>query len=379
MKWNGKINATRVVPTESVKAEYTYIDSLKGIAICGIIMTHSEGGRLPSIFGNIGYIGKNGVQLFFLISALLTYMSMEHSFADGNITFRKILSWWKKKLVRLMPVYYLSLIIYAVVLGWGSDGYWLGSDGKIEALNILAHIFFLHGLFPRYANCVGSGEWYLGTLVVFYFLAPFIYRKINTFEKSVIAFLTMSLASTLMSHIACILFKEVEDAYLYDSYFGTLWIFAQLPVMLLGIVLYFIFKDGFLEEIKNKAAFSYTILLFSIAMICGQALGKNTILGLKEYTLFGVWFFMIVVSQKIHRCLLIDNAFFRIMGKYSYPIYLFHNLIISLYSSRINISVGFFPIDWSIKFIIVTLSSLIMAIPLTFVDRKLNRLFFRNP
>ena len=45
-----------------------WIDALKGIAICGVVMIHSGGSNMPSYLGAIGAVGKNGVQLFFLIS-----------------------------------------------------------------------------------------------------------------------------------------------------------------------------------------------------------------------------------------------------------------------------------------------------------------------
>lgn len=75
------------------KARISWIDSLKGIAICGIIMIHSGGADLPSLFGKIGNIGKNGVQLFFLISAYLSFISLERYFHNRPITFRQAISW----------------------------------------------------------------------------------------------------------------------------------------------------------------------------------------------------------------------------------------------------------------------------------------------
>lgn len=42
----------------------TWLDALKGIAICGVIMTHSGEADMSSFVGTIGRLGRNGVQMF---------------------------------------------------------------------------------------------------------------------------------------------------------------------------------------------------------------------------------------------------------------------------------------------------------------------------
>ena len=59
----------------------SWIDSLKGIAMCGIILIHSRVGDLPSVIvKSVGNAGKYGVQLFLLLSAYLIYDSLERYF-----------------------------------------------------------------------------------------------------------------------------------------------------------------------------------------------------------------------------------------------------------------------------------------------------------
>lgn len=54
------------------------IDSLKGLAICLVILTHIGMGNVLSneLERAIANNGARGVQLFFLISAILTYRSI---------------------------------------------------------------------------------------------------------------------------------------------------------------------------------------------------------------------------------------------------------------------------------------------------------------
>ena len=74
----GKIQKTGRNEEKMEKPKMTWIDSLKGIAICGIVMVHSDTLGLPWLLEKIGDAGKCGVQLFFLLSSYLTFVSLEH-------------------------------------------------------------------------------------------------------------------------------------------------------------------------------------------------------------------------------------------------------------------------------------------------------------
>ena len=52
-----------------------WIDGLKGVAILGVILIHCGGASLPFPLSNVGDAGKYGVQLFFLISGYLAFLS----------------------------------------------------------------------------------------------------------------------------------------------------------------------------------------------------------------------------------------------------------------------------------------------------------------
>lgn len=138
---------------------------MKGIAICSVIMAHTGANALPSILGMAGGNGNRGVQLFFVISGYLTFLSLQNN-------KESVVGWWVKKFIKLLPLYYIALIISTF---GGGQSAWLGSEGHISGLNFIAHLFLLHGFIPHYCNSIIGGEWYLGTLVIFYMLAPFLY------------------------------------------------------------------------------------------------------------------------------------------------------------------------------------------------------------
>ena len=182
----------------SVRAKKeNWVDAVKGIAMCSVLMIHSGANSLPGIAGKIGEAGAYGVQIFYVISACLVFASLEryHQGKPGiTIQGGGYLQWWIRRLLRLVPLYYTALILYRIFFREG-DPYWLGSRGSVSAVNMIAHILLLHGLAPHYINSVLGIEWYLGNLALFYFMAPFLYRKINSAEKSVCFFLLTILSA----------------------------------------------------------------------------------------------------------------------------------------------------------------------------------------
>lgn len=348
----------------------TWIDSLKGIALCGVIMIHSGGSNLPSIMGKIGDVGKNGVQLFFLLSAYLSFSSYAKLAEKDNTCHKDIIKWIVKKFIRLIPIYYLAIFVYMVFTG--GNTYWLGSEEHITVWNMLAHLFFLHEFFPHYVDSIIGVEWYIGTLAIFYVLMPLIYRWFDSLEKAIASWAVLSIVCWRLSSICYHYTSGLTDGYIYGAYFGSFWIVAQFPVMLMGVIFYYIIKSNILDRIKNKKPFAYITLGFSICMIGGMVLQNNSILGLSAFSLWAIWFLMLSISQYLEPCIILDNSIFRCIGRNSYPIYLFHFLFIYLYEKFVPVIANSFVINWGLKYISIIICSLILALPLNkFADKPI--------
>ena len=176
-----------------------WIDGMKGIAICGVVMVHSGGANLPFPIGKIAGLGQFGVQLFFMISAYLTFLSIEKHISN-EFNLKNAYKWVISKIVRLIPLWYLALLLYTVLIGGNS--WWLGSEGKISLGNFLTHILFLHGLFPHYTDSIMGVEWYLGVLVLFYIISPLLYKVIKNLRSAIIAWMIGSILGFLFVRVA---------------------------------------------------------------------------------------------------------------------------------------------------------------------------------
>lgn len=335
-----------------------WIDSLKGLAILGIIMIHSGGAKLPDPLGIVARFGGSGVQLFFVISAFLTFLSLE-KVGMCSKCFVTYFSWFLKKVIVLCPLYYLTLLLSILVTGGNS--YWYGSEGGITIWNVISHVTFTWGFVPHYCNSIIGGEWYLGTLIIFWIIAPFLFRIINSFERATVFFFCTTIVCKYINAFADNRIPDIADAYIYKVYFRDFWIFAQLPILALGICLFFILRIISCIEIKEKRLLSWGLLLFSTVMMWGQMNYRNVLYDISEGALIAFWFMLLIISQSIYKNCLVNNFIFSILGQHSYIIYLFHGIAIYLFDKYINISTGYSVLDWGIKYFVLIVIMILWA------------------
>lgn len=285
-------------------------------------------------------------------------------------TIKNNLKWSLKKHIRIIPLYYLALIVYIVK---GGAAYWYGSIGHITIWNILSHLFFVNGFIPHHANSILGVEWYLGVLVLFYYIIPFLYKMLDSLEKAVCWFMSSSVLCYVISKSCDFLGKPVADEYIYSNYFSVFWFPAQFPVLVLGIVLFYLFQSNVLKKIRYPKEFSYVLLFVSGCMMAGMVFEYNQILGIANSTLFGIIFLCVILRQHLNSCRLINNFIFRFFGKNSYPIYLFHFVVIDIFEKYVPKMFHGNILNWGIKYVGIVIVTTCVSIFLSrFPDRCLN-------
>jgi len=226
---------------------------------------------------------------------------------------------------------------------------------------------------PHYANSIIGVEWYIGTLVIMYLAIPFICKYIDSLEKACIGYVTVLFGCSFINMIAdhCIIHVSTgNDLYIYESYIDVFWIFAQLPTMFLGVVLFLLIKNNSFELIMYKKVLACVLTLTSLLMIVGQAYDRNCLYRVSFDCLIAIWLWLLIVAQILHKNMLINNIVFQKIGKYSYPIYLFHMLIIEVYDKAFICATGVLIIDWMIKYMVVFICSCLLSVYLVkYIDR----------
>ncbi len=243
-------------------------------------------------------------------------LQKEHDKGEGI----SLKTWYIKRFIRLIPLYYIANLFVLVKDGL-TPSYWSGTHGMTVG-TVVSNFLFIHGLYPWWSNAINI-NWYIGTLAIFILAAPLLYRLTDHIDKLFILLALSWLCNIICNHTIGAV-DLGEDTYVWTAYWMIFSIVAQLPVLAIGMILYYILeKTDILINIKRhlgnrKKSFCYAAtvvcLLWLLFMIHYGAV-------IVEYALV---FAILIFITFIDKIKVIENPLFEILGKYSFGIYLFH-------------------------------------------------------
>lgn len=307
---------------------YTTIAVCKGLAILMIILTHiHQPLQITELTHNIFRLCQLGVQIFFVLSSYTLCCSLDNK----NPTY---LTFIKKRWRRIVPGYWTMIVIY-FILGTISLSIYNENIFKTstEWNDILINIFLLNGLANEYAtnNTVVRGGWFIGTIIIFYYLTPLLFKIFNS--KSELwqrhrLWLFPCIITCLSAFLIFILglfnkdFTNVtNNRYAYFSFIN------QLPCFSIGFVLYAYKKEE--KQHNNLLIALVGIVLFAVSVWLFFPGIHNGFVIIP--TLFAISFsmFFILLSNMIEQygtnCI---TNFLKKWGNYSFAIYLTHGFIV---------------------------------------------------
>lgn len=288
-----------------------WLDVLKALAMLGVILVHFNNawGSPISIISKASALGARCPQLFFIISAYLTWATLSRH----EVKWSKF---YRKRFIRIAPIFYTALILAALipVMKAVSIGNWI------------SHFLFLNGLIPAWTNSIMGMEWYIADLVLFYMLCPLLWKLIHGLKSGLVAFVV----SAVLSSASLIIYNALggSDVQAVQMYFETFFILHQLPVMILGIVLYYL-----VQKIDGKNAWKVLVRAGIVVSVIGGAfvafhlnkrfMTSSLVAGLAFAWLFlAFWLVRDVFEHRAWKPL----AF---IGIHSFGIYCFHQIIIN--------------------------------------------------
>lgn len=184
---------------EQISTRLEYIDGLKVIMLLCVVFCHlSEylGIKYDHFWqffwATFGAIGVSG---FIILSGFgLTYSRLV-----SNVTNFQLLPFFYKRFLRILPLYYLALFTYLLIVN------------LISPLNFLTHIFLVHTFYKDYSHNPGS-LWFIGLIVQCYLFFPLAY-KIMCQNKGLFF---LGIASVLLYILGLIL--DHESFYVRESF-----------------------------------------------------------------------------------------------------------------------------------------------------------------
>jgi len=147
------------------------LDMLRAVAIIFIVIAHTVYFvTTPLLSGAITYLFPYlvifGLSLFFFVSGFVLYYS-----DDGIETAAGVLAFWKKRVIRIYPLYWLAFFAFFVL-----ETYHIGAltiDISLSSLPIqLSGLQAL--LAPRFINPGTFTLWFVGVILIFYLIYPLI-------------------------------------------------------------------------------------------------------------------------------------------------------------------------------------------------------------
>lgn len=215
---------------------------LKGFSILGIIIVHSpQFLDLSNVFlRQLLNVGRFGCQLLFLISGYLMMCSWNRIEKNKTIVF------YKKRIVSIAPLYLCAILFYQVfsfIFLYTIGDFFMSVSH--DPLGILLNSLLLGGLYPKDFYNYVPGGWYIGTICLFYFLFPILYRILEYIKKINIKLIFfLPLFATLLSFIIQFVIFRIDGTWQYSKNGGFIYysITNQLCCMLLGMVAFYIDK-----------------------------------------------------------------------------------------------------------------------------------------
>lgn len=305
----------------------SWIDVCRALAVIFVVIHHSAQvleGYNSSLMSAVLLAGQYGVQLFFIISALTIFSSLERGAGDFK---SKIYRFYIRRYFRIAPLYYVGLIFYgawwfSASLFPGVRGFW----GEYTFINVVANLFFLHTFMNSGANnIVVPGGWSIGVEMVFYVFAPFVYFLIG---RSVVKYVFLAICTFLLGYEASQLMVggEADLAPIKNNSYYYFWFPAQAFIFLVGFALY----NSISEEVQTGRGTSVKCGLLAAFVLAFAAPGivylgmivKADAVMLLPLVSVACGAIVLMVSSA-HDVIPFSNFFVEV-GKRSYSIYLTH-------------------------------------------------------
>lgn len=336
---------------------------MRGFAAISVLVYHviefNDWQAFPKTWGIAWFRwGWAAVDIFYVISGFVITLSALNLRDNQELTEREIfLRFMEKRLRRIAPLHYLTLLIFMVL----ASKCVLAPDFD---LNFLAHIFFVHNLFPDYHRSLNAANWTLGVEMQFYIVLILVIRFVTPGN------LTKFIIAAFLLAFAWRCFAFYLSGYLHSGSTEHIFIFAtQLPGMVdffaCGMLIAFFVRSRYFLHFGHSIRFRFAV--FAAFVLLGL-LASETIPAIANNYWSTAW--MVVFPRSmlsvLFALLVALLCTFRLtpairrslapliyLGTISYGIYLFHFPFVLIFRK--------FPLDNIWRLILTLIASITCA------------------
>lgn len=309
--------------------KFNWVNAMIGYAILLVMLIHSSQAFKVSDFTiKLCNLGDLGVQLFFILSSFTLFNSYSNRITEENESVK--VNFFIRRFFRIAPYYYTTVVIYVfyrIII----------KNQPINFKNLIANFTFTNGIYLPGINDIPPGGWSIGVEMLFYLLIPFLFKSISSLKRAVLVFVLAFLFSIMVNHY----FLNQTSSFLhflwqdYNKWALYFWLPNQLPVFILGIILYHINKN-----FEFSVSLGQLLLLVSIIFFLGLSFVKFNLeypfYFIKREYIYSVIFLLISIGVYTTQNKLVINDFIQKIGIVSFSMYLNHFLIISFLGYLFN-------------------------------------------
>lgn len=292
----------------------------------------------PDIINYIMGMGAYGVALYFILSGYFSYSSVskEKSMSD----------YVKKKAIRILPIYYVSLVLTFLV------GIFITGEYPLD-FKWIYHVVFLNMFIPSqewtWWNSVNF-FWTMPAFVAWYILSPFLFKYVNNSSKMAI---TTLIASVSTPFLKMWMYNFASEQFVNWNFFCLLYVF------LFGSLAYFIVKEH-----KQFAGVLYGIIIALLGLAVGNRSG---------FLVFGFGFYLMILLASAIPFRGKNEKLKNIVKQLSvvtYSVYLTHWFILRLFADALS------ALPWIIGYIgFIIVAWVIGGFAYKFIEKPMYRIF----
>ncbi len=303
------------------------IDGLRGFALLMVLAYHMinnpilfvyQPNVLQVVLRKFTYFTYGALDLFFVLSGyLIAKILIENKHSKS---FFKV--FYGRRLLRILPLFYLLLVIYLVLRSIGMndpEGFLFGNE-----LPMWSYFAYVPNYMMAFSNSYGAKiltpTWSLGVDEQFYLVAPAI---IFLFKKKWIPYFVIPLI------IAAPIFRASTDLY----YMKILPFQMRMDSLFIGVLLAYLVCEMDLIALTKKKVMLLTgcIILVGLAILL---LTYTRTIGVLDHSLFNLFYVLIVLYiisvENSFLVKVLKQKWLRLFGFISYGVYLFHQVISGL-------------------------------------------------
>jgi peptidoglycan/LPS O-acetylase OafA/YrhL len=307
------------------------LDALRGIAAIGVLISHYTWAyyyHFNILSSNMVFLpyGEWGVQMFFIISGYVIFMTLEK--------VRSVKEFSIARITRLYPTYWASILLTLTFLHF----FPVPTLGNYSLSLILINFTMLQS-FMRTGH-VDQVYWSLCVEIAFYGIMGclFFFKKLKHIEIISVLWLLLSLIIFLPD-------------FPLKKYIVVILILKNAPLFITGIMFYKIRTR--VASIWNHLIILISLIVYSLIFYSDRILENMDYIPLSLIIIVFATFYLLVY-RKVD---FLKSPVFLFLGSISYPLYLLHNVI----GYSIIYRVRMFTDNHFISFLIPTAISILLA------------------